>query len=174
MSRTSLKSPKYKIVSLAKAVEIAKKARKKGFRIVTTNGAFDLLHASHVQSLADAKSHGDLLLVGINSDASVRRNKGSRRPIISARERAFMVAGLASVDCVFVFGSKTPIPWILKIRPHVHAKGSDRAIDEIVEKYAVEKHGGRVVLLPHTGLHSTTMIIKRILRTQRKRKPESK
>lgn len=174
MKGYALQRLKQKVISVAKAARIASRSRKNGLCIVTTNGAFDLLHSGHVDSLVRAKALGDVLMVGVNSDASVRRSKGASRPILGARERAFMVAGLDCVDYVFIFGSDTPIPWIKKIRPHVHAKGADRTIDQVVEKSTVELHGGRVTLLPHTGRHSTTMLIEKISRAQRGKKPKSK
>lgn len=174
MKGSALQKLNRKVVSLESAVRIASRSRKKGLCIVTSNGAFDLLHSGHVDSLVRAKGLGDVLMVGINSDASVRRSKGPLRPVLGARERASMVAALDCVDWVFVFGSNTPIPWIKKIRPHVHAKGSDRAIDQIVERAAVELHGGRIKFLPHTGHQSTTMLIEKIRRIQRGKKLESK
>ncbi len=174
MGEVKLREVDKRIISLSQAVKIAKRARGKGLRVVTTNGAFDLIHAGHVRSLSLAKAYGDILIVGVNSDASVRQSKGSLRPIVTARERARMVAALRPVDYVFVFASKTPVSWITKIRPHVHAKGSDRAVAEIVEGSAVEKYGGRVVRLPHAGEPSTTQLIQRIIRLYRGRYPESK
>lgn len=174
MKRLAPQKLERKVVSIEDAVRIATRLKKKGLRIVTTNGAFDLLHAGHLKSLACAKELGDVLIVGVNSDASVRRSKGPSRPIVKARERARMIAALDAVDYVFTFSSDTPIPWIKKIRPHIHAKGSDRTIDQITEKEVVESHGGHVALLPHTGRHSTTMLIERISRAQRGKKPELK
>lgn len=158
---TPLKAIRNKIVSLQEAARIAARMRTRGKTIVTTNGTFDLLHAGHVDSVARAKNLGDVLFVGINSDTSVRRYKGPTRPIVPARERAFMLAALSCVDYVFIFSTDTPVPWIRKIRPHVHAKGSDRTMREVVEKEAVELVGGHVVLLPHTKRHSTTRLIAR-------------
>jgi rfaE bifunctional protein nucleotidyltransferase chain/domain len=171
MEGGALRAVKQKMVSVENAVRIASKSRKKGHSIVTTNGAFDLLHSGHVDSLVRAKALGDILIVGVNSDASVRRDKGLSRPILGVHERAFMVAALGCVDYVFIFGSDTPIPWLKKIRPNIHAKGSDRAMAKIVERATVESHGGQIILLPHTGRHSTTTLIERI---QRGRKPVSK
>jgi D-beta-D-heptose 7-phosphate kinase/D-beta-D-heptose 1-phosphate adenosyltransferase len=174
MKASPLQALKRKIVSQKEAVRIASKLRKRGLVIVTTNGTFDLLHSGHVDSLVRAKSLGDVLMVGVNSDASVRRYKGPTRPIVEAKERALMVAALECVDYVFIFSSDTPIPWIHTLRPHIHAKGSDRAIEQIVEKTAVDHVGGKVILLPHTERRSTTKLIERIRNGQRSKKPESR
>jgi rfaE bifunctional protein nucleotidyltransferase chain/domain len=154
--------------------KVAARARRSSKRVVTTNGCFDILHVGHIRSLAYAKSLGDLLIVGVNSDVSARANKGVGRPIVPARERAEMLSALESVDYVFVFSTTTPIPWIEKIRPAVHVKGSDRSLNQVIEREAVEKHGGRVVLFPHTKKHSASAIVSKILRHYRRRKPESK
>lgn len=151
-----------KVLSLAEAVRIAKKLKKAKKNIVTTNGCFDILHVGHARSFRMAKKLGDVLMVGINSDASVRANKGKSRPIVPEKERAELVASLEAVDYVFIFGSKTPTPWLSKIQPKVHVKGSDRNIEEIPERHVIEKNGGKLVLIPHTGKHSTTDIIEKI------------
>jgi rfaE bifunctional protein nucleotidyltransferase chain/domain len=174
MKADPLRALKDKLVPVKEAVRIASKLRREGRVIVTTNGTFDLLHSGHVDSLVRAKSLGDILMVGVNSDASVRRYKGPARPIVEAKERALMVAALECVDYVFIFSSDTSIPWIYTLRPHIHAKGSDRAIGQIVEKAAVEHVGGTIVLLPHTGRRSTTKLIERIRNGHRSKKPESK
>lgn len=153
-----------KIVSIDEAAKIAAKLRKAGKKIVTTNGVFDLLHVGHTRALAFARARGDALFVGINSDASVRRNKGKGRPIVPARERAEMLAALEAVDYVFIFSDKEPSAWIRKIRPHAHVKSSDYTIDKIIEKDAVEKGGGRVILFKHTGKHSSTKLVQKIKR----------
>lgn len=154
-----------KIVSKEEAISIAKRLHTEGKRIVTTNGCFDILHVGHIRNLGYAKSLGDVLIVGINSDASVRENKGPTRPVVSETERAEMLAAVLFVDHVFIFDDATPIPWLEELRPHVHVKGSDRTIDNILERDVVVQHGGEIVLFPHTGKHSTTGIIERILGT---------
>ncbi len=167
MKTDPIRRLRMKVITVKEAAALAVKLRKSGKRIVTTNGTFDLLHTGHVDSMARAKSLGDVLMVGVNSDASVRRYKGPSRPIVDAKERSLMLAALECVDYVFIFSSDTPIPWIRAIRPDVHAKGSDRSMDQVVEKDAVEKIGGKIVLLPHTGRRSTTMLIERIQSIQR-------
>ncbi|MBL8158383.1 adenylyltransferase/cytidyltransferase family protein [bacterium] len=168
----SLTSPK--ILSIAAVARKVQNLRSNGMLIVTTNGTFDLLHPGHVHSLIEAKKHGDVLIVGVNSDASVRRYKGKLRPIVPAKERAFMVSALECVDYVFIFSSDTPDPWIKKVRPDIHVKGSDRSLAEITEGAIVASYGGKVKLIRHTGRHSTTRQIERIVSAYRDKKPESK
>src|SRR3989344_3920396 len=108
------------------------------------------------------RGQGDLLIVGINSDGSVRRNKGPGRPLTPARERAEIVAALRSVDAVFMYDELTPIAWIKLLKPHIHVKGADRTMDQIVEKEAVESAGGKVVRAPYLKNKSTTGIIAKI------------
>jgi rfaE bifunctional protein nucleotidyltransferase chain/domain len=151
-----------KIKSLREIEKIARRARARGQKIVTTNGAFDLLHVGHIDSLEKAKALGDVLIVGVNSDKSVRTHKDPSRPIVPERERAAMVASLKPVDHVFIFSTPTPIPWIKKIKPHVHAKGADRTMDQIVERFAVEENGGKIVLVPYLKRHSTTGLIEKV------------
>ena len=161
-----------KLVTLKEVSAIAARARKSRKRVVTTNGCFDILHIGHARNLAYARSLGDMLIVGINSDASVRRLKGRGRPLVSARERAEMLAALEAVDYVFVFAGATPMPWILRIRPDIHVKGGDRALatqhagrarGRLLESDAVEEAGGRVALFPHTG-HSTSALVRKLRR----------
>ena len=161
-----------KLVTLKEVSAIAARARKSGKRVVTTNGCFDILHIGHARNLAYARSLGDMLIVGINSDASVRRLKGRGRPLVPARERAEMLAALEAVDYVFVFAGATPVPWILRIRPDIHVKGGDRALapqhagrarGRLLESDAVEEAGGRVALFPHTG-HSTSALVRKLRR----------
>ena len=154
-----------KVVTLSEAVRIAETLKKSKKNIVTTNGCFDILHVGHVRSLVMAKELGDVLMVGINSDASVRANKGATRPIVPDKERAELIAALEVVDYVFIFGSKTPTSWLSKIKPAVHVKGSDRNREEIPERRVIEKHGGKLVLIPHTGKHSTSGIIEKIMKS---------
>ncbi len=153
------------IVSLKEAIKIADKCRKQCKKIVTTNGCFDILHIGHVRYLAEAKKLGDVLMVGMNSDVSARKLKGEKRPIIPERERAEMLNAIKSVDCVFLFDDETPNKWVEKIKPDVHVKasGRDYSIKDCVEKGAVEKAGGKVVLIPKTEGKSTTNIVEKVL-----------
>ena len=137
-------------------------ARAAGQRIVFTNGVFDLLHPGHVRYLQDARELGDVLIVGLNADASVRRNKGSGRPINSEHERAEVLAALASVDAVVIFEEDTPAEIIRLVQPDVLVKGADWAADQIVGRDTVEARGGRVVRIPVEQGYSTTAIVERI------------
>ena len=150
------------VLSFANVQRLVQKAKTAGRRVVTTNGSFDILHTGHVSNLAFARGQGDLLIVGINSDGSVRRNKGPGRPLTPARERAEIVAALRSVDAVFMYDELTPIAWIKLLKPHIHVKGADRTMDQIVEKEAVESAGGKVVRAPYLKNKSTTGIIAKI------------
>lgn len=137
--------------------------RAAGRRVVFTNGCFDLLHAGHVRSLRDARALGDVLVVGLNADASVRRlGKGDGRPILPQEDRAEVLAALSSVDYVCIFDEDTPLDLIRAVEPDVLVKGGDWAPDAIVGADAVTARGGRVANVPyHRGL-STTDIIRRI------------
>lgn len=150
--------------SLKEIEEIVKRAKNNEKKIVTTNGCFDILHIGHLKNLEEAKKLGDLLIVGINSDRSVRAFKGSKRPIIPQDERAELVAALSPVDYVFIFDEDTPKEWLAKIKPDIHVKGSDRNMDQIIEKDTVEKNGGRIALIPCVKDKSTTNVIEKIIR----------
>ncbi len=152
----------YSRTTLKKAVHDARSA---GARIVATNGVFDMFHFGHLHSLLRAKTHGDYLIVGINSDASVRRLKGPRRPLVPETERVQMVAALACVDAVIMFHEDTAHTWLAVCKPDVYVKGSDRNMDQILERRVVERYGGKVVLVPHTEKHSTTKLIEKVLTT---------
>ena len=136
--------------------------RAAGRRIVFTNGVFDLLHPGHVRYLQDARALGDLLVVGLNADQSVRRNKGPERPIHSQEERAELLAALTCVDGVVIFSEDTPADIISLVQPDVLVKGADWAADQIVGRETVEARGGRVVRVPVEQGYSTTSIIERI------------
>jgi D-beta-D-heptose 7-phosphate kinase/D-beta-D-heptose 1-phosphate adenosyltransferase len=138
--------------------------RASGKRIVFTNGVFDILHPGHVRYLQAAHAHGDVLVVGINSDASVRRNKGPGRPINPEGERAEVVAALACVDAASIFDDDTPADIIRRVQPDVLVKGADWPADQIVGRDTVEARGGRVVLEPVEQGHSTSAIVERVKR----------
>lgn len=143
---------------------LTREARAAGRRIVFTNGVFDILHPGHVRYLQAARAHGDLLVVGLNSDASVRRNKGPERPINPQDERAEVLAALACVDAVSVFDEDTPADIIRRVLPDVLVKGSDWPADQIVGRDTVEARGGRVVLEPVEQGYSTSAIIEKARR----------
>ena len=137
-------------------------ARGAGKRIVFTNGVFDLLHPGHVRYLQAARAHGDVLIVGLNADASVRRNKGPERPINPEDERAEVLAALACVDAVSIFDEDTPADIIRRVQPDILVKGSDWPADQIVGRDTVEARGGRVILEPVEQGYSTSTIIERV------------
>ncbi len=146
-----------KFFSRAALVQILKKKRHK--KIVFTNGCFDLLHAGHVALLERSRRLGDLLVVGLNSDSSVRRIKGSKRPLVNEQARAKVLAGLTSVDYVTLFPEDTPLETIRMLRPDVLVKGGDYDLSEIVGRAAVKK----VVRVPLVKNLSTTKLIQKIL-----------
>lgn len=131
-------------------------------RVVFTNGVFDLLHPGHIDVLLGARERGDALVVGVNSDASVKRLKGPERPVRSAPERCYVLAALAMVDCVVVFEQDTPYDLITTLRPDVLVKGGDYTEASIVGAPEVRSWGGDVVVIPLTPGHSTTSTIERL------------
>jgi len=135
----------------------------KGRKVVFTNGCFDLLHAGHVKYLQAARHLGDLLILGLNSDASVRRLKGPKRPLIHEEERAHILAALDCIDYVCLFDEDTPLELITALKPHILVKGGDYTPDGVVGKEIVEAHGGRVELIPFVDGKSTTGIIEKVL-----------
>ena len=154
---------KDKIKTVKELVVIVGKLKSNNKKIVTTNGVFDLLHAGHVSYLEKAKALGDILIVGINSDSSVKQNKGDKRPINSEVARLRVMASLESVDYVFLFNEKDPKTWLGKLKPDIHAKAADYKLSEIIEKAIVEKNGGKIVLIPIEKGFSTTKTIKKIV-----------
>ncbi len=136
--------------------------RKAGRRIVFANGAFDLLHAGHVRYLQGAREEGDVLVVAVNSDASVRRTKGAGRPIVPENERTEIVAALRSVDAVILFDEDSPADLIAALRPEVHAKGTDYTPETVPERQVVAAYGGRTVVVGDPKDHATTALLDRI------------
>jgi D-beta-D-heptose 7-phosphate kinase/D-beta-D-heptose 1-phosphate adenosyltransferase len=150
-----------KLLSRPAAARAVARARRRGERIVFTNGCFDVLHVGHVRSLEAARRLGDRLVVGVNADPSVRRLKGPGRPIVPARQRAELLAALACVDWVVVFPESTPLALIRRLRPDVLAKGGDWAPNAIVGRAEVLGWGGRVVRLREVPGVRTTRILAR-------------
>jgi D-beta-D-heptose 7-phosphate kinase/D-beta-D-heptose 1-phosphate adenosyltransferase len=140
-----------------------------GKRIVFTNGCFDLLHIGHIRYLEEARSLGDVLVVGVNSDRSVRTLKGPQRPILSEEERAEILSGLECVNYVIIFDEPTPLELISLLQPHILVKGGDWTKDSTVGKEVVERSGGEVVILPFVEGSSTSNLIETILRRYEKR-----
>jgi rfaE bifunctional protein nucleotidyltransferase chain/domain len=131
-------------------------------RVVFTNGVFDLLHRGHVEYLTEARALGDRLVVGVNSDASVRRLKGRERPIVGLEERAFLLEALRCVDLAVPFDEDTPLRLIGQVRPDVLVKGGDWAVEAIVGRELVESYGGRVLSIPLRPGHGTSALVRRI------------
>jgi len=136
-------------------------AKAKGARIVLANGCFDVLHAGHVRYLQGARALGDVLVVGINSDAEVARLKGEGRPILAERDRAELVASLEAVDLVTIFDEPTVTELLLAIRPDVHAKGTDYTEETVPERDVVRSYGGSVRIVGDPKDHSTSELIRR-------------
>jgi D-beta-D-heptose 7-phosphate kinase/D-beta-D-heptose 1-phosphate adenosyltransferase len=151
---------------LCKTIEDLKK---KGKRIVFTNGCFDLLHLGHVRYLENSKSLGDVLVVGVNSDRSVRSLKGPERPILPEEERTEILSGLACVDFVTIFDELTPLDLISSLQPHILVKGGDWTKEAVVGKEVVEQSGGKVVILPFVEGSSTSNLIETILKRFREK-----
>lgn len=141
---------------------LRKSFRKQNKKVVFTNGVFDLIHAGHVDYLTKAKALGDVLIVGMNSDESVKRIKGDKRPILLEDERAFVISSLKPVDYVVLFDEDTPQKLIDDIVPDILVKGADWSIDKIVGRETVEKNGGEVKTIEFVNLQSTSKIIELI------------
>ena len=137
-------------------------ARAKGAAVVFTNGCFDVLHAGHVRYLTKARAMGDFLVIGLNSDDSVRRLKGNGRPINTENDRAEVLDALRAVDAVTIFGEPTAEALIATVRPDVYVKGGDYTLETLPEAKIVQEYGGHVELVPLVGGRSTTNVIERI------------
>ena len=144
------------------ATELVEEAKKNGKKVVFTNGCFDILHAGHVTYLTEAKRQGDILIVGVNSDASVKRLKGETRPINSEYDRAFVLLGTKFVDYTVIFNEKTPEKLLDILKPDIHVKGGDYKKEDLPETKIVESYGGEVIILNFVEGKSTTNIIEKI------------
>lgn len=158
-----VKNYKDKIVKIDEIEYICSKIRDK-HKIVTTNGCFDILHIGHIEYLQSASEFGDILIVGINSDDSVKILKGEHRPVNNEDSRASIVSCLGFVDYSVIFSEDTPIEFLQRVRPHIHIKGGDYKNKELPEKKVVEEYGGIVKILPHYQGFSTTNIIEKIMK----------
>ena len=145
-----------------KIITAAQWQKPEGRKVVFTNGCFDILHRGHATYLAQAREQGDLLVVGLNTDASVRRLKGPSRPVNSERDRAFLLASLACVDFVILFDEDTPEQLIHKVQPDVLVKGGDYTLDNIVGANFVLQNGGTVTTIPFVDGYSTTLTLQKI------------
>jgi D-beta-D-heptose 7-phosphate kinase/D-beta-D-heptose 1-phosphate adenosyltransferase len=152
------------IASVNDAARLVREWREQGRSVVFTNGVFDILHPGHLRYLQAARSEGDVLIVGLNSDRSVRAIKGPDRPINPQNERAEVLAALACVDAVVIFDEETPAEIIRRLQPDVLAKGADWPADQIVGRETVEARGGQVVRVPVEEGFSTSSIIERVRR----------
>ena len=152
-----------RVVTLSECTAIREKLRTEKKSVVFTNGCFDIIHRGHIEYLTRAKALGDILVVGLNSDPSIRRVKGSKRPIVEETDRAYILANLVPVDYVCVFEQDTPLELITTLRPDVLVKGADWKVAEIVGKQIVEQAGGRVATIEFVPNRSTSSIIDRIV-----------
>lgn len=152
-----------KIKTLKQLIPIIERLKKQNKKIVTTNGVFDVLHLGHVKYLEEAKKLGDVLIVGVNTDASVKQIKGDKRPINDERSRIGVLAGIESVDYAFLFDEKDPKSWLSKLKPSIHVKAGDYKLSQIIERDVVEKNRGKIVIAKMKEGYSTTGLINRIL-----------
>lgn len=151
------------ILNRAEMASVRRKLKTEGKKVVFTNGCFDILHAGHVDYLSKAKALGDILIVGMNSDSSIRNIKGELRPIVPEAERAFLVANLKAVDYVTLFNEDTPGRLIDELIPDILVKGADWSIENIVGRETVESNGGEVKTIRFVSNQSTSSIINTIL-----------
>jgi rfaE bifunctional protein nucleotidyltransferase chain/domain len=150
------------VKTLSEIKSLREQFKRQGKKVVFTNGVFDLMHAGHVDYLTKAKSLGDILIVGMNTDTSVRRIKGEKRPILDQHERAFIISNLKAVDYVAFFDEDTPVRIIDELVPDILVKGADWSIGKIVGRETVEKHGGEVKTIEFVNDQSTSKIIESI------------
>jgi len=158
-----------KIKERKELLRIIKNLKAKGKRIVFTNGCFDLLHRGHVRYLEKAKSLGDVLVVGVNSDSSVRKLKGRKRPILPEGERTEILSGLGCVDYITIFDEPDPLKLITSLKPNLLVKGADWTREQIVGREVVERLGGELVIIPFVKGASTSNVIDTILKRYEKR-----
>jgi rfaE bifunctional protein nucleotidyltransferase chain/domain len=155
------------IVTLAQLVEKQRQWSAEGKKVVFTNGCFDILHLGHIRYLNQARSLGDLLVLGLNSDASVRRLKGAKRPLVPQDERAEVMDGLKAIDYVVIFEDLTAENIVSALKPDIYVKGGDYSLNEsgksLPEAAIVQNYGGKVEFIPFVAGHSTTDLIKKIL-----------
>jgi rfaE bifunctional protein nucleotidyltransferase chain/domain len=152
-----------RLVSRRALASLAARLRAKGKRIVTINGSFDVLHAGHLYILAEARKQGDVLIVGLNSDSSVRGYKGPLRPIVPERQRADMLLALRTVDHVHVFDESDPIAFLEELKPDVHVNGSEYG-EQCIEGDTVRRHGGRIHIIHRLPGLSTTGLLDSVVR----------
>ena len=157
-----MKTPEEKILSRAEAAAFAQKLREAGKSLVFTNGCFDVLHAGHAYLLNEARKQGDALILGLNSDQSVRRLKGESRPVNKEEDRALLLASLQAVDAVVVFEEDTPEELISVIRPDILVKGGDYSKEQVVGGRLLESYGGKVLIVPLKPGYSSSKTIEKL------------
>ncbi len=155
-----------RIVDRSELIKIAQTERTNGKRIVFANGCFDVLHVGHVRYLESAKTLGDLLIVGINSDAQTRRLKGKGRPLIPQDQRAEIISSIEAVDLVTIFDEPTVTELLLAVKPDIHAKGTDYTEDSVPERDVVRSFGGRVAIVGDPKDHSSSEMVERLGREE--------
>lgn len=148
-----------KIIVRERIWDLSVRLRSQGKRIISTNGCFDILHCGHIQYLDQARRLGDVLVVLINSDASVKKLKGEKRPVQNERARSLQVAALEAVDFVVIFKEETPVAILEQLKPSIHVKGGDYVAEDLPERAIVEKNGGEVCVLPLVPGFSTTHLL---------------
>ena len=153
---------KTKSKSVKELIEIIRDLHQQNKTVVFTNGVFDILHPGHVEYLAEARTFGDVLILGLNSDSSVKRIKGNSRPIVAEQDRIKILSALEMIDYICLFSEDTPQTLIEQLIPDVLVKGGDYKIEEIVGREVVEKNGGKILTIPLTEGKSTTNIIEKI------------
>lgn len=161
--KDKIKEKQSKIKSLEEMLKIVKRLKEKNKKIIFTNGCFDIFHIGHKRFLEEAKKLGDILIIGLNSDDSVRRLKGKKRPIIPQKERAEILSSLDFVDYIVFFSEDLPLNLISKIKPDIHVKGQDYRLKDLPESQLIHSYGGKIVLIPEVKDRSSTLIINRIL-----------
>ncbi len=152
-----------RILGRDEAAALIESLKAQGKKVVFTNGCFDILHVGHLRYLEQAREQGDILVVGVNSDASVKRLKGPTRPINSELDRAEMLAGLKAVDYTVIFTEDTPVEIIEELKPSIHVKGGDYKKEDLPETEVVERNGGEVRILMLVDGKSTTNVVNKIL-----------
>ena len=154
---------KKKLIAREQAGEFGSRLRRDGKRIIFANGCFDLLHAGHIRYLTDAGKQGDILVVGLNSDESVRKLKGKGRPVLPVSDRAELVGALACVDHIIIFDEPTAANLLDELRPHVHCKGTDYTTETVPERETVLAYGGEIRIVGDPKDHSTRSVIQEIV-----------
>ncbi len=170
-NKAAPRMPGQKVLPLKALLRLRRQWRKKGLRVVFTNGCFDILHAGHIRLFREAKKQGDVLIVALNDDQSVRRLKGPSRPIFPLVERWEILEAIESIDYLTSFAEDTPQKIIAALLPDVLVKGGDWKLEEVVGRKEVEAAGGRVVIVPYLRGHSSSSIMRRVARLYKKAQP---